>query len=281
MPELPEVETTKEGIKPHLKGQIIRGITVRNPKLRQTVPNNMDALCAGKTIHQISRRAKYLLLHLSTGYILIHLGMSGHLRMISADTMPAKHDHVDLILTNGMALRFCDPRRFGLFLYLEDNPQQHPLLIHLGPEPLAEEFDANYLFSRINNRTTSIKSLLMNNHIVVGIGNIYATEALFYSGIHPSSSAQKLSQANCEILIKHIKRILKQSIELGGTTLRDFYNTEGKPGYFSQSLQVYGRATQNCYQCDQLIQSVFIAGRNSAFCPNCQALLANTEILKK
>ncbi|MCL9685272.1 bifunctional DNA-formamidopyrimidine glycosylase/DNA-(apurinic or apyrimidinic site) lyase [Legionella maioricensis] len=270
MPELPEVETTKQGIKPHLEDQIITRIVVRNPKLRLPVPLNINELCAGKKIVALSRRAKYILLHLSQGYILIHLGMSGHLRIVPSDTPPAKHDHLDLIMTNGLSLRYCDPRRFGLFVYLHENPNQHPLLAHLGPEPLSQDFNSDYLYKRTRNKNISIKSLIMNNEIVVGVGNIYATESLFLTGIHPLTPANKITELVCHSLTMQIKQILKSAIEAGGTTLRDFYTFDGKPGYFSVALKVYGRKKQPCFQCNALIETVVIAGRHSAFCPQCQ-----------
>jgi formamidopyrimidine-DNA glycosylase len=186
MPELPEVETTKEGIKPHLEGQIIQRITVRNPKLRIPVLINIDALCARKKILSITRRAKYILLHLTEGYILIHLGMSGHLRVVPEITPAAKHDHIDLILDNGILLRFCDPRRFGLFHYIDENPHQHRLINHLGPEPLLTDFNPDYLYQKAQRTNQAIKAFIMNNEVVVGVGNIYATESLYLAGIHPN-----------------------------------------------------------------------------------------------
>lgn len=273
MPELPEVETTKQGIKPHLEGQFINGITVRNPKLRLPVPLNIDELCAGKKINAITRRAKYILIHLSKGYILIHLGMSGHLRIVPSITKPEKHDHIDLMMTNGLTLRYCDPRRFGLFIYIDENPHLHPLLAHLGPEPLSEDFTSDYLYQRTRNRNQPIKSMIMNNEIVVGIGNIYATESLFLAGIHPNTSAKTITEHSCHALTIQIKQILKSAIEAGGTTLRDFYTFDGKPGYFSVSLKVYGRKKQPCLQCcNRVIETIVIAGRHSAFCPQCQPI---------
>ncbi len=273
MPELPEVETTKQGIKIHLEGQIIKDVKVRNHQLRLPVHHNIDELCIGKKITAITRRAKYLLLHLSKGYILIHLGMSGHLRIVPDDMKPEKHDHIDLLVANGLTLRYCDPRRFGLFLYIEENPHLHPLLIDLGPEPLSEDFTGDYLYQRMRNKSQPIKSLIMNNKIVVGVGNIYATESLFLSSIHPLTPARKITEIAALSLTLQIKQVLKSAIDVGGTTLRDFYTSEGKPGYFSQSLKVYGRKKQQCFCCKQRIQSIVIAGRHSAFCPQCQPLI--------
>jgi len=270
MPELPEVETTKQGIKPHLEGQIISGITVRNPRLRFPVPEDINELCAGKKITAVTRRAKYILIHLSQGCILIHLGMSGHLRIVSNEVSVKKHDHITLNLTNGLALHFYDPRRFGLFFFIDENPYQHKLLAHLGPEPLTEEFNGSYLYSKAKNKNKPIKSFIMDNEILVGVGNIYASESLFLAKIHPNTMAKTLNEAKCYLLTAQIKQILNQAIKAGGTTLRDFYAFDGKPGYFSMSLNVYGRKNQPCFQCQQLIETVVIAGRNSSFCPGCQ-----------
>jgi formamidopyrimidine-DNA glycosylase len=270
MPELPEVETTKEGIKPLLAQQTIKSITVRNPKLRVPVLININELCAGKKIKAITRRAKYILIHLSDGYILIHLGMSGHLRVVPETVAASKHDHIDLNLTNGFILRYCDPRRFGLFHYINENPHQHPLLAHLGPEPLSEDFNSEYLFQRAKNKNLPIKSFIMNNDIVVGVGNIYATESLFLAGINPQTSTGKISYEQLSILTTEIKKILALAIKAGGTTLRDFYAFDGKPGYFSISLKVYGRRKQACMECESTIESLIIGGRHSAFCPKCQ-----------
>jgi formamidopyrimidine-DNA glycosylase len=272
MPELPEVETTKKGIQPHLDGQTIKQVTIRNPKLRVPVPLELDDLCAGKKIKAVTRRAKYLLLHLTHGYILIHLGMSGHLRIVSKETLPEKHDHVDVLLGNDLILRYCDPRRFGLFFYIDENPYQHSLLCHLGPEPLSEDFNSNYLSQRAKNKNLPIKSLIMNNDVVVGVGNIYATESLFLAGIHPLTAAKNVSTDSLNVLTNHIKQVLQAAIEAGGTTLKDFYSFEGKPGYFSIALKVYGRKKQPCFQCDSIVDTVVIGGRHSAFCPHCQPL---------
>jgi formamidopyrimidine-DNA glycosylase len=270
MPELPEVETTKQGIKPHMEGQIICGIRVRNPNLRLPIPINIDELCVGKKINAITRRAKYILIQLSAGYILVHLGMSGHLRIVPSTTKPEKHDHVDLMMANGMSLRYCDPRRFGLFLYIDDNPYLHPLLAHLGPEPLTDDFNSDYLYRRMQNKNQPVKSFIMNNELVVGVGNIYATESLFLSGLHPKTISKKITADSCHSLTTQIKQILKLAIEAGGTTLRDFYTFDGKPGYFSLSLKVYGRKKLPCFHCNSIIETVVIAGRLSAFCPQCQ-----------
>ena len=270
MPELPEVETTKRGISSFLLNQAIAKLIIRQAKLRVPVTEGINELCVGKTILAISRRAKYLLLHLSEGTLLIHLGMSGHLRLVTTQAEPGKHDHIDLCLTNGGILRYHDPRRFGLWLYLPLNPKDHALLAHLGPEPLSLDFNSDYLWQRARCKTQGIKSFIMNNTVVVGIGNIYATECLFLAGIHPESPAGALPEDAFIRLTYHIKQVLQQAIIAGGTTLRDFYAVDGKPGYFSNNLKIYGQKGQPCPQCKMLIQSMTIAGRSSTFCPRCQ-----------
>lgn len=273
MPELPEVETTKEGIKPYLASQVITHVTVRNHQLRIPVPLDMDTLCTGKKIIAISRRAKYIVIHLSSGYIVVHLGMSGHLRIVPVNTPPEKHDHLDLLLSNGFILRYCDPRRFGLFTFVNDETlHQHPLFATLGPEPLSTEFAGEYLYRKSRNRTLPIKSFIMNNDIVVGVGNIYATESLFHAHLHPLKPAHSLTKNTSVLLSTEIKRVLNLAIQAGGTTLKDFYAFDGKPGYFKFSLHVYGRKGEACVRCNTSIKAMVIGGRNSAYCPNCQVL---------
>jgi formamidopyrimidine-DNA glycosylase len=270
MPELPEVETVKEGIKIYLQGQRINQVVVHNPRLRMPVLANISQLCSGQMIHKVERRAKYLLIHLDTGHLLIHLGMSGHLRIAQPEQPTKKHDHVILQLDNHLTLRYHDPRRFGLFHYLSSNPLTSSLLNHLGPEPLTDEFNGDYLYQQTRGKTQAIKSLIMNNKIVVGVGNIYAAESLFLAKIHPLSPAKTTSMKNCMDLAYYIKTVLKKAIKAGGTTLRDFYSSDGAPGYFSTSLQVYGRKNQPCFACAQPIENIMISGRQSAFCPQCQ-----------
>lgn len=278
MPELPEVETTKEGIKPHLEGQIITQVIVRNAKLRQPVSEQLPHSCYGQKIRAVTRRAKYIIISLSQGYLLIHLGMSGHLRVLPASAPAQKHDHIDILLSNDKLLRYCDPRRFGLVLYFNDAPEAQPMLSHLGPEPLTEAFHQDYLQQKIKNKKQPIKSLIMDNHVVVGVGNIYAAESLFLAKIHPLSAAQALTASHCERLTQAIKSTLAQAIEAGGTTLKDFYGFDGQPGYFKLSLQVYGRKQQPCFSCASLIETVVISGRHSAYCPQCQPLLSNRRL---
>ncbi|WP_419419524.1 bifunctional DNA-formamidopyrimidine glycosylase/DNA-(apurinic or apyrimidinic site) lyase [Legionella sp. D16C41] len=271
MPELPEVETTRLAISPYLVNQIIKKVEIRKSQLRLPVPSELRNSCPGQKIQAISRRAKYIILSLSKGYILIHLGMSGHLRLADATISPEKHDHIELFLENGLIVRYYDPRRFGLWLYLTEDPLQHRLLNHLGPEPLTNDFNAMYLYKRARGKKQSIKSLLMNNEIVVGIGNIYATESLFLAGIHPSQPAGTLNIEQLNALVTSSKEILQQAIDCGGTTLRDFFSL-GKPGYFVNQLKMYGRKGKSCLQCSNKILVLTIAGRASTFCPNCQPL---------
>lgn len=275
MPELPEVETTRLGISSFLVNKTITAIHVRQPKLRLTVPP-LHELCMGQRIQAVTRRAKYLLIHLTKGYILIHLGMSGHLRIVKPDLPAKKHDHIDMIINEEYSLRYHDPRRFGLWLYATDQPEKHPLLAHLGPEPLSDNFKASYLSQRAANKQQAVKTFIMNNEIVVGVGNIYATESLFLAGIHPQTPVKFLSENQLIKLTASIKQVLQQAIEAGGTTLRDFFASNGKPGYFANQLQVYGRNNQSCFLCNHSLQAVIIGGRNSTFCPHCQPLISLT-----
>ncbi|MFC3908845.1 bifunctional DNA-formamidopyrimidine glycosylase/DNA-(apurinic or apyrimidinic site) lyase [Legionella dresdenensis] len=273
MPELPEVETTRLAVAPCLLKQTIKQIIVRNAGLRQPVPDDLSLSAPGQQIRHISRRSKYLLIYLTQGCVLIHLGMSGHLRLLSNPVAPGKHDHIDMILSNGKILRYNDPRRFGLWLYLQDNPDLHPLIKNLGPEPLSDEFNDDYLSRQAVRKKTNVKSFIMNNHIVVGVGNIYATESLYRAGIHPLRAASTLTSNELQRLVTIIRQVLKEAIKAGGTTLKDFYVLDGKPGYFAQSLQVYGRNNQPCFQCASVIEMTRITGRASAYCPTCQPFL--------
>ncbi|RKS84648.1 DNA-(apurinic or apyrimidinic site) lyase [Orbus hercynius] len=268
MPELPEVETSRLGILPYLKDQTIAALVIRQPKLRWPIDPDIE-LAKGQRIIDVKRRAKYLLLQLEHGWIVIHLGMSGSLRILLEDTPAQKHEHVDLVLDNGVILRYTDPRRFGAWLwtpFLEWLPQ----LKKLGPEPLTDEFNAEYLHQQIANKKVPIKTLIMDNHIVVGVGNIYASESLFMAKILPMRIASTLTQDEVTLLVAAIKRVLEQSIKQGGTTLKDFLQTDGKPGYFVQQLQVYGRAQHLCFTCHTPICSQKIAQRNTFYCQNCQ-----------
>lgn len=269
MPELPEVETTLRGIKPYLKDKTVEDVVIRCDKLRWSVPALKTTL-VGQRLQTLSRRGKYLLLQFEAGTLIIHLGMSGSLKILTSSTLAQKHEHVDIVFSSTFTLRYRDPRRFGVILWTSDNPQNHVLLKSLGVEPLDKAFTAEFLFQVAHKRNTTIKSLIMNSHIIVGVGNIYATESLFFAGIHPACPAKLLTLQQCEALVTAIKKILKRAIQQGGTTLKDFVNSEGKPGYFSQQLNVYGRQQQPCYVCQTTIESIQLGQRSSAFCPYCQ-----------
>ena len=268
MPELPEVETTRRGIEPHLLGQTISGAAVRQPRLRWPVPD-LARLLTGHRVRAVERRAKYLLVRFDHGTLIIHLGMSGSLRVLPADSAPRPHDHVDLLFGRH-CLRLHDPRRFGALLWAEGDPLAHPRLRDLGPEPLSAAFDGAYLHTAARRRRLAIKSLLMDGKVVVGVGNIYATEALFRAGIHPQRTSHRISRARLERLAQEVKTVLRYAIGRGGTTLRDFLNESGEPGYFAQELLVYGRAGEPCRICGTAIRSRRIGQRASAYCPHCQ-----------
>ncbi len=269
MPELPEVETTRRGIAPHLTGQVVSRVVVRQPRLRWPVPADLgDRLC-GQTIQAVGRRAKYLLLGLGNGTLILHLGMSGSLRIVPASTPSGKHDHVDLILAGGECLRLTDPRRFGAVIWCEA-PERHTLLSGLGPEPLGEAFDGGYLFERSRNKGVTIKQFIMDSKVVVGIGNIYANEALFRAGIHPARAAGRIARARHERLAAAIRCVLEAAIAQGGTTLRDFVGGDGRPGYFAQELQVYGKPGEPCPRCATPIRQIQLGQRSTYFCPRCQ-----------
>ncbi|MGB0732577.1 MAG: bifunctional DNA-formamidopyrimidine glycosylase/DNA-(apurinic or apyrimidinic site) lyase [Pontibacterium sp.] len=269
MPELPEVETTRRGVAPYIEGQTIKTVIVRQPALRWQVPESIDAQTRGKEITSVSRRGKYLLLSVSGGKIMIHLGMSGSLRIIEACEPPAFHDHVDIVLSNGKAVRFTDPRRFGSVLW-QDEGEVHALLASLGPEPLTDEFDGQYLAEKAAGKRVPIKSLLMDSKVVVGVGNIYANEALFSAGIHPKRQAGRISKLRLEKLVLEVKRILAHAIDQGGTTLKDFVGGDGKPGYFKQSLNVYGRGSEACVTCGATLVEIRMSQRTTVFCKSCQ-----------
>lgn len=274
MPELPEVETTRRGISPHIIGRSVTTVTIRQPRLRWPITSDLANILRGQTLQRIDRRAKYLLLHFDTGCLLIHLGMSGSLRILHSAVEPAKHDHVDLVFDQTSILRYNDPRRFGAILWLGAEVLQHPLLAKLGPEPLSDAFSGAYLFEQSRQRQQCIKQWLMNQSTVTGVGNIYANEALFDSGIHPLRAAKQISLEEYQQLVAEVKRILQAAITQGGTTLRNFTNSEGKPGYFKQQLRVYGRNGQPCRQCQTTLEETRINGRSSVFCPQCQTISA-------
>jgi len=269
MPELPEVEVSRQGIRPYLENQRISKIVVRDDRLRWPVPITLqDAV--GCVVHEVARRAKYLLLKTDKGTIMIHLGMSGSLRVLNSDVSAEKHDHVDIVMETGLCLRLNDPRRFGSVLWEPGDVLQHKLIATLGPEPLTDDFTAQLLFERSRHRKAPVKSFLMDNHNVVGVGNIYANEALFTAGINPKRAAGNISLARYKVLVDDVKDVLAKAIKQGGTTLKDFTQTDGKPGYFVQELQVYGKAGKPCPKCGELLQSLKIGQRNTVFCSDCQ-----------
>jgi formamidopyrimidine-DNA glycosylase len=270
MPELPEVETTRRGIEPHISGQCVKFVVIRQAKLRWPITPRVKTSLPGQKILSVTRRGKYLLFNMEKGTLLIHLGMSGSLKLINPLQLPDKHDHFDIIFKNNTTLRLHDPRRFGAVLWTTRSPLQHPLLKSLGPEPLTTDFTGAYLFDRSRKRTVSIKSFIMDSKIVVGVGNIYASEALFRSGIRPDRAAGKISRERYQRLVTAIKKVLEAAIEKGGTTLRDFTNGEGKPGYFKQQLLVYGRAGEPCTLCKKAIKQTQQNQRSTFYCSYCQ-----------
>ncbi len=270
MPELPEVETIKRGIASNLEGETIKSVIVRNKKLRWPIPDILSTILPNQSIISVQRRGKYLLCECTKGHILIHLGMSGNLQIMPHDTELKKHDHVDIIFTNGLCLRYNDPRRFGCILWTEEPILEHKLLANLGPEPLAETFNGKYLYDRAKKRRVVVKNFIMDSHVVVGVGNIYANEALFAARIHPERAVNKISLVEYKRLAEVIKRILQVAIKMGGTTLRDFTDSSGKPGYFKQVLQVYGKAGKICEQCGTIIHTKKIGQRATYYCPICQ-----------
>jgi len=269
VPELPEVETTRQGIVPHCEGQTITKVLIRNGKLRWPVPEDLPARLQGQVIRSVERRAKYLFLHVDAGTVIVHLGMSGSLRVITDSAPAMTHDHVELSLNNGRILRFNDPRRFGCWLWTDDW-LRHPLIRDLGPEPLSSDFSGAGLFQRSRGKQTPIKSFIMDNHVVVGVGNIYANEALFKAGIHPRRKAGRISLDRYHRLAAAIKETLSAAILMGGTTLRDFVNSDGKPGYFAQSLLVYGRGGADCSECHTRLKEIRMNNRSTVYCPRCQ-----------
>ncbi len=270
MPELPEVETSRRGIAPHLLGRQIKRLEVRDHRLRWPIPADTASHVAGQTIVALRRRGKYLLFDLEQGVLMLHLGMSGSLRVLPATTMPERHDHVDLCLDDGLCLRFRDPRRFGMLQWTPAPAEAHPLLRDLGPEPLEPAFSGAYLHQHSRGRRTPIKTFIMDSHVVVGVGNIYANESLHLARIHPNRAAGRISRDRLDRLASAIRQVLSDAIAQGGTSLRDFVQEDGKPGYFAQSLRVYGRAEQPCPSCGGPIQLCRIGQRSSFYCGVCQ-----------
>jgi len=270
MPELPEVETTTRGITPHILHNTVARVILRHPTLRWPIPKNLSELLAQHPITAVERRGKYILLACNHGTLILHLGMSGVLRIVRNDTPAAKHDHVDIQFINGTCLRFSDPRRFGSVLWTTEDPLQHQLLKKLAPEPLSKAFTAKYFYEKSRKKSVRIKQFLMNNHYVVGVGNIYANEALFAAGISPQRPTQKITLAECTQLISAIKNVLRKAIRFGGTTLKDFTNSEGKPGYFRNQLQVYAQGGKPCPKCGVTLKEIHQGGRATVFCGKCQ-----------
>lgn len=269
MPELPEVETSRRGIAPYLEGHSIREVIIRERRLRWPVSAELERQLAGASIETVGRRAKYILINTSQGTAILHLGMSGSVFIVDSGTPAGVHDHVDIELSSGKALRFRDPRRFGS-LHCSRTPLEHPLLVNLGPEPLNDAFTGQYLWQRARGRKVAIKQFIMTPQVVVGVGNIYASEALFMAGIHPKRAAGKVSLLRYERLAKTIKDVLQRAIKAGGTTLRDFYGGTGEAGYFKQELAVYGREGEACRNCKNAITAIVLGQRSTFYCKVCQ-----------
>ena len=270
MPELPEVETTRLGLAPHVQGQTIRTAVVRNPRLRWPVPRHLAQLVAGRRVRGLERRGKYLLLDCSGAWLILHLGMSGSLRLVPADQPPGAYDHVDLVLESGKALRLRDPRRFGAVLWTASRPEAHPLLAHLGIEPLSRALDGAALHALTRAHRTSIKQFLMDGRRIVGVGNIYASESLFRAGIDPRTRAGRLSRERCARLARAIKQTLRAAIRAGGSSLRDFVASDGSRGYFQSRTLVYDRAGKPCRRCGRPLRRIVQGQRATFFCASCQ-----------
>ncbi len=268
MPELPEVETTKRGIEPFLVGETITGVVVRNKNLRW--PAQVPRSLVGQQVSHVGRRAKYLLITTPVGTLIVHLGMSGSLRLVDAKAAVKTHDHIDLQLGSGQCLRYNDPRRFGSFHFHKADPAEHWLLADLGPEPLGNDFSGEHLFQQARRRRIAVKNHIMDSKVVVGVGNIYAAEALFGAGIRPTVQACRVTRVGYERLAAQISQILARAIQVGGTTLRDFVGSDGQPGYFRQSLNVYGRAGQTCRICSSQLKGMVLGQRSTVYCPTCQ-----------
>jgi formamidopyrimidine-DNA glycosylase len=274
MPELPEVETTRNGIEPYITGRTISHVIIRNPSLRWPIDSKLSDILTNQTIHSVTRRAKYLLLACDSGTLIIHLGMSGKLRVLNSEALPPhlKHDHVEIEVDNKYTLRYNDPRRFGAVIWTNEPIEQHKLLSHLGPEPLTEEFNADYLWHKLQKRKSTLKTSIMDGKIVVGAGNIYANEALFLAKLHPKTISNTVSIKQCRSLVKIIKEVLERAIKAGGTTLKDFRKSDGQPGYFAQELNVYGRKGLDCVNCGTQIVEYKETQRATFYCPLCQQL---------
>jgi len=270
MPELPEVETSRRGIAPYLEGKTIVDVVVRDRRLRWPIKKHVDRNLSGATVTTVDRRAKYLLINTTNGTAIMHLGMSGHVYIVDSETPAGVHDHVDFALSSGKSMRLTDPRRFGS-LHWSNRPLEHSLLRSLGPEPLSDEFSGQYLRDRSRGRRIAVKPFIMNANIVVGVGNIYASESLYLAGIHPKRAAGRIALARYQRLANSIKEVLERAIRAGGTTLRDFYGGDGEAGYFQQELDVYGREDEPCRNCKTPITATVLAQRATYYCKRCQS----------
>ena len=270
MPELPEIETSKRGIAPHIESQELIGMVFRRDTLRWVIPKDELSTLVGETLQQVSRRGKYLILSFETGSMLIHLGMSGNVRIVDSGLPAAKHDHVDAEFSNGKVLRLNDSRRFGCWLFTSEPIDEHHLIEKLGPEPLTDAFDVDYFWKKSRGKTQAVKTWVMDNQLVVGVGNIYACESLFLAKINPEAEVGKISKQRLERLLVTIKQVLLAAIEQGGTSLKDFVGSDGKPGYFKQHLNVYGREDEACYVCKKPIKQIKQGQRSTFYCKNCQ-----------
>jgi len=270
MPELPEVETTRRGLEPLLVGQRIRAAVVRNHAMRRPVPRRLPQWLAGATVRALGRRGKYLLFDCGAGTLILHLGMSGRLWVVQDGAAPGPHDHFDLVLDNGTVVRLRDPRRFGLVLWQGGDPLAHALLANIGPEPLSSGFDGTWLHRVTRRRDAAIKQVLMDGHVVAGVGNIYANEALFRAGIHPRTHANRLSRERCVLLAEKIRETLELAIIAGGSSLRDYVGSDGMAGNFQSQFMVYGRAGEPCPRCGRAIREIRQGQRSTFFCPGCQ-----------
>ena len=270
MPELPEVETTRRGLEPWLLGRRIERVVVRHRGMRWPVRADLEVLLAGLRVRRLERRSKYLLIDCEAGWLIVHLGMSGSLRVVERERIPGKHDHLDLELEGGNTLRLTDPRRFGAVLWQEGDPETHALLRDLGPEPFSDRFDARWLFERTRKRTAPVKNMLMDGHVVVGVGNIYANESLFRAGIHPARAAGRVSLSRYARLVEEVRATLHEAIDAGGSSLRDFVHADGSSGYFQQQYFVYAREGAPCRRCAGTIRTMRIGQRSAFYCPRCQ-----------
>ena len=270
MPELPEVETTRRGVAPHVERQKVTAVRVYDPRLRWPVPRDLARRLVGRVIERVDRRSKYLLCHSDAGTLIVHLGMTGSLRVYRDPPARRSHDHVDLEFGNGVLLRYHDPRRFGAMLWSPRDVTKHPLLVALGPEPLSPEFNVQYLFRVTRGRTAAIKLALMDSRTVVGVGNIYANESLFHAGIRPTTRSGRVSLPRVARLVDAVKATLTDAIASGGSTLRDYVDSRGAPGRFQLACYVYGRAGQPCRTCGSRIRALRLGGRTTSYCPACQ-----------